>query len=434
MTTSTSLFPEPLPVGWTFDRLKDVVSLRSERSDDKSEIEDYLELEDLESGTGQVLGRRNTVEVVSSVTKFYAGDVLFGKLRPYLEKFYLAQFDGKCTGEILAFKPERIAGPFLYYCIASTGFTELCNMFSYGTKMPRVNWPTQLAHFVVPLPPLQEQTIIAAYLNASCAAVHAALKAKKAQIEAINTLKQAVAFRAVTCGIHGTHSLAVVERDWIVGLPARWEACRIKRILARMDYGISESTTDEGLYPVLKMGHLVDGEISYSNLDYVEDVCDELILETGDILYNRTNSPDQVGKAAVFRRDKTDAVTFASYLVRLRVNHRVDPYYLNYVLNCEGFLGYARRLAIPSVQQSNLNSTRYSGIFIPLPPLQEQQEIRAHLDEELGKLRKLQLNIEVQIETLQAYRKSLIHECVTGKRRVTDEDVKRVQSDASVPL
>src|SRR5712691_2448265 len=345
-------FAEEVPDGWSVDRLKDVALLRSERTDEGSEVEDYLELEDIESGTGRILNRRNTMEVISDVTRFYQGDVLFGKLRPYLEKYYLAEFDGKCTGEILAFKPERIAGRFLFYCFASSWFIERCNMLAYGAKMPRVNWPTQLAQFNLPLPPLHEQERIAVYLDASCATLDAAVAAKRRQLETLDTLRRSLVESAVTFGIRPNPALRRIGEDWIGEIPAHWDACRIKRVLSRVDYGISESTEEEGRFPVLKMGHIQDGEIDFSGLDYVDDVSDELLLEKGDLLYNRTNSPDQVGKAAVFRGGQVGQVTFASYLVRLRTNHRSDPYFLNYLLNCSGFLAFARKLAIPSVQQS----------------------------------------------------------------------------------
>jgi type I restriction enzyme S subunit len=105
------------------------------------------------------------------------------------------------------------------------------------------------------------------------------------------------------------------------------------------------------------------------------------------------------------------------------VNHRANPWFLNYVFNSNGFLGFARRLAIPSVQQSNLNSTRYSRMFIPLPPIAEQETIRAYLDEKTGEIDAIETTIESQITTLTAYRKSLIHECVTGQRRITEADL-----------
>ena len=187
-----------------------------------------------------------------------------------------------------------------------------------------------------------------------------------------------------------------------------------------MDYGIGVSTVAEGRYPVLKMGNIQDGNIQFENLDFIDEVDENLILQTGDLLYNRTNSPDQVGKAAIFRKSREDAITFASYLVRLRTNHRANAWFLNYVFNSTGFLAFARRLAVPSVQQSNLNSTRYGQMFVPLPPLAEQVAICAHLDEKTAEVGRIIDTITAQMATLTAYRKSLIHECVTGQRRVAE--------------
>lgn len=423
MSVGQDAFLDSLPKGWNFDRFKDVAALRSERTDEASEVEDYLELEDLESGSGRILNRRNTMTVVSDVTVFKTGDVLFGKLRPYLEKYYVAEFDGKCTGEILAFKPERIASRFLFYCLASPWFIERCNLLAYGAKMPRVNWPTQLAQFNLPLPPLPEQHRIATYLDASCAAIDAAVSAKRRQLDTLDALRKSIIQRAVTFGIEANPKLRQVNSDWIREVPSHWDVCRVKRVVARMDYGIGVSTGDEGRYPVLKMGNVQDGEIQFAKLDFIDEVDDNLILERGDLLYNRTNSPDQVGKAAIFRKSRADAITFASYLVRLRVNHRVNAWYLNYVLNSSGFLAFARRLAVPSVQQSNLNSTRYAQMFIPLPPIEEQKAILSFLNEKTAAVDTVVATIQTQIETLTAYRKSLIHECVTGQRRVTEADV-----------
>lgn len=423
MSVGQDAFLTKLPKGWVFDRFKDVATLRSERTDEASEVEDYLELEDLESGSGRILNRRNTMTVVSDVTVFKTGDVLFGKLRPYLEKYYVAEFDGKCTGEILAFKPERTESRFLFYCLASPWFIERCNLLAYGAKMPRVNWPTQLAQFNLPLPPLPEQKRIATYLDTSCAAIDAAVAAKRSQLDTLDALRKSIIQRAVTYGVEANPKLRQVDSDWLREVPSHWSVCRVKRVVARMDYGIGVSTVDEGRYPVLKMGNIQEGEIRFTNLDFIDEVDDNLILETGDLLYNRTNSPDQVGKAAVFRKSRTDAITFASYLVRLRVNHRVNAWFLNYVLNSTGFLAFARRLAVPSVQQSNLNSTRYAQMFIPLPPMQEQLAILSFLNEKTAAVDSVVATIQAQIDTLTAYRKSLIHECVTGQRRVTEADV-----------
>lgn len=280
----------------------------------------------------------------------------------------------------------------------------------------------------VAYPPRPEQERIAAYLDASCASIDAAVAAKRQQIDTLDQICGSLVEGAVTRGINVRATCAPIDRDWIGSLPEHWEAIRIKRVVSRVDYGISVSTEREGKHPVLKMGNVQAGEIVFSKMEFVDEVADELLLDNNDLLYNRTNSSDQVGKAALFRGSKDDGVTFASYLVRLRANHRVVPSFLNYVVNCGGFLTFARKLAIPSVQQSNLNSTRYCRLLIPLPPLREQHAICEHLDSRLAELKGVVATIEHQIETLTAYRKSLIHEYVTGQRRVPEADVKRAEA------
>lgn len=189
---------EMIPKKWTVDRLKDVANLRNTKTDERSEDEDYLELEDIEQGTGKIILKRNTLEVESAVTLFEKGDVLFGKLRPYLEKYYLAEFDGKCTGEILAFEPIKIQGRFLLYCFASSWFIGQCNMLAYGAKMPRVNWPTQLAKINMPLPPKEEQHCIVDYLDAKCAEIDSLRKNISDQISTLENYRKSLIHECVT--------------------------------------------------------------------------------------------------------------------------------------------------------------------------------------------------------------------------------------------
>lgn len=203
------------------------------------------------------------------------------------------------------------------------------------------------------------------------------------------------------------------DLHWLGDFPADWNSRRIKRVMSRVDYGISVSTEQEGRFTVLKMGNIQSGEIDFSDLSFVDEVSEDLLLEPGDLLYNRTNSPDEVGKAAIFRGSRRDRFTFASYLVRLRTNHHAEPHFLNYLLNCDGFLTYARKLAIPSVQQSNLNSTRYCRILIPLPPRTEQVRIAAYLDASCAAIDAAVVAKRRQLETLYALRQSTIHRAVT---------------------
>jgi type I restriction enzyme S subunit len=195
--TSLSYIPE-INEKWSMDRFKDVASLRVEKTDEKSEKVDYLELEDLSQGTGKILKKNNTMEVASKVTKFYSGDVLYGKLRPYLEKYYYADFDGKCTGEILAFEPKKLEGKFLMYLIASNWFISLCNSMSYGAKMPRVNWNTQLSQIYLPLPLKKEQIEIISYLDKLSERTYETTKNIKSQIKTIKKYRKSLIYGCVT--------------------------------------------------------------------------------------------------------------------------------------------------------------------------------------------------------------------------------------------
>lgn len=430
MTDQQDNFLDDLPDGWVSDRLKDVVALRREKTNAASENKDYLELEDFESGTGRILNRRDTTNVKSAVTLFERGDVLFGKLRPYLAKYYQAEFDGKCTGEIIAMKPERILGRFLFYCVGSHWFIERCNGLAYGAKMPRVNWSTQLSQFVIPLPPLHEQKTIASYLDLSCEAIDLAVAAKRRQVDILEGVRDDLIESIITKGIDNAKPTKEVAEDWIIKIPSHWSLVRIKRLVSRVDYGISQGTVKDGRYPVLKMGNIENREIQLTDIEYVDEDPDDLLLEQGDLLYNRTNSPELVAKAAIYRGTKSDETTFASYLVRLRTNHRANPYYLNYLVNSRGFLSFARRLAIPSVQQSNLNSTRYCRVLVPLPPLDEQQDLLKFLDERMAELDGAVTGIKAQIDTLISYRKSMINECLTGQRLISEADLVRAKSFA----
>ncbi len=319
---------------------------------------------------------------------------------------------------------------FLTYCLSAPWGQD--QVFSSFTGASRQGLGQRdLGAIQVPLPPLPEQQRIAAYLDASCAVIDAAVAAKRRQLETLDAVRESIIETAVTRGLNANPKLRVIDHDWIGSLAERWAAVRIKRVISRLDYGISVSSKPEGKYPVLKMGNIQAGEIVFSKMEFVDEVADELLLEANDLLYNRTNSPDQVGKAALFLGSKEDAVTFASYLVRLRVNHRIIPEFLNYAVNCGGFLAFARRLAIPSVQQSNLNSTRYGRLVIPLPPVTEQRAICEHLHTKVCEMKHIVTTIETQIATLTAYRKSLIHECVTGQRRITAADVRAIREKSS---
>lgn len=428
MSVSQDAFLESLPKSWHFDRFKDVAALRSERTDEASEIEDYLELEDLESGSGRILNRRNTMTVVSEVTVFKTGDVLFGKLRPYLEKYYVAEFDGKCTGEILAFKPERITSRFLFYCLASPWFIERCNLLAYGAKMPRVNWPTQLAQFNLPLPPLPEQHRIATYLDASCAAIDAAVAAKRRQLDTLDALRKSIIQRAITRGIATDAALEPTGNVWLEQIPRGWKLVSLKRI-AEIRGGLTLGKQYEGELverPYLRVGNVQDGHLDLADVSVIElpaSVAAGVELRPNDVLMTEGGDLDKLGRGHLWRGEIPGCL-HQNHIFAVRCfAHKLKPMFLAYATAAQYGRDYFEATGKKTTNLANTNATKVGQFPIPLPPLAEQEAICAHLDKKTAEVNRITATITAQIDTLIAYRKSLIHECVTGQRRVTEADV-----------
>lgn len=425
------------PDEWRYDRLKDIVSLRNEKTDVASELEDYLELEDIEQSTGRLLKKRNTLEVVSAVTLFQKGDVLFGKLRPYLEKYYEAEFDGKCTGEILAFKPERVEGRFLRYCVASPWFIERCNMLAYGAKMPRVNWPTQLAQFNIPLPPVHEQRRIAAYLDASCSAIDAAVKAKREQIEVLDALRAATLQRVITQGLNADGPMVETGNPWLERIPAGWTLVQLKRI-AQVHGGLTLGKSYEGLerleYPYLRVANVQDGHVDLTDVSTLEvppAVAAGVMLRAGDVLMTEGGDLDKLGRGTVWAGQLAPCL-HQNHIFAVRcIEHKVLPHFLAYVTASRYGRDYFEATGKRTTNLAATNATKVGSFYVPLPSLKEQKALVDHLDAEIGRLKAIQDVISKQIDTLTAYRKSLIHECVTGQRRITEEELARVQAGRS---
>jgi restriction endonuclease S subunit len=172
--------------------------LRTEKTSEKSEVKDYIELEDIEQGTGKIIGFRDTLEVSSDVTVFKNGDVLFGKLRPYLAKYWLADRNGKCTGEIIAFYCNKIENTFFKFFICSPKFIETCTAVAYGAKMPRVDWTRQIAYFYIAFPEKEEQRYIGNYLENLCNNIQNEKNIIEAQIAKLGQYRKSLIHECVT--------------------------------------------------------------------------------------------------------------------------------------------------------------------------------------------------------------------------------------------
>ena len=265
------------------------------------------------------------------------------------------------------------------------------------------------------VPPLSVQRTIADYLDQDTARLDALVAAKEHVLELLVEKRQALIVRAVTRGIDSNVSYRDTGISWLGDIPAHWSNCHLKRALASVDYGISDAVDTSGSVAVLRMGNIQNGEIDYSNIGFVEEVDESALLQPGDIVFNRTNSLDQIGKTALYRGRDDYRVSFASYLVRFRCGPKVLPEFLNYLLNSSYPIAWGRSEALPAIGQANLNPNRYGYLPIALPPLNEQRRIVEHISEFIGRIDALRAKILQTITLLKERRAALVRAAVTGR-------------------
>lgn len=160
-------------------------------------------------------------------------------------------------------------------------------------------------------------------------------------------------------------------------LPATYVLTTIGTTAVILEYGTSKKADNDTTgVPILRMGNIQDGRLALDDLKYctTDREIERLILQDGDLLFNRTNSPELVGKAAVFH--ELESMTFASYLIRVRFTPEVaDPDFVNYWVNSAWGRAWARHVKTDGVSQSNINGTKLGAMPLPLPPIAEQREI-----------------------------------------------------------
>jgi len=183
-----------IPESWEVCRFKSYIHLISEKSVETTGIK--VNLENIESKSGRYIPTDSKYE--GDGTSFKKGDVLFGKLRPYLAKILAPEFDGAAIGDIYVFRPtDRINTCFLKYMLLSDTFITIVDSSTYGTKMPRANWEF-ISCVPVVVPSLDEQRVIASFLDEKCIEIDRLLDLKQQKIEALKDYKKSVIYEAVT--------------------------------------------------------------------------------------------------------------------------------------------------------------------------------------------------------------------------------------------
>lgn len=185
---------DKIPQHWEIRRLKTLLSIRNEKAEYNGEI--YIGLENVLS----FLGKYNLTEdfVVEGISnKFYSGDLLFGKLRPYLAKATIVDFNGLCSSEFLVMQNFKGDNRYLLRLLLSYWFIDIVNSSTYGAKMPRASWDF-ISNMRIPFPSKIEQQQIADFLDKKCSEIDKIIDDKERLIEKLIEYKKSLIYECVT--------------------------------------------------------------------------------------------------------------------------------------------------------------------------------------------------------------------------------------------
>ena len=301
------------------------------------------------------------------------------------------------------FEPAFLNHIFQYYRDIGV-FISIC---SRSVNQSSIN-QAKLKAVEVPLPPLPEQKKIARILST----VQRAIEAQERIIQTTTELKKALMHKLFTEGLRHEPQ----KQTEIGSVPESWEVVKLGELLEIAQYGMSVKGNPEGNHPILRMTNQVDGQIVGRNLQFVEisdGEFEKFRVGRGDILFNRTNSLDLVGRTAIF--DIEGEFVFASYLIRLRTDgKKLNPFFLNCYFNTDEIQARLKSIATRAVSQSNISASRLRGFPVPKPSLAEQDEIVAHAT---ALNRKLVVH-RAKLHQLQDLFRTLLHELMTAKTRV----------------
>jgi type I restriction enzyme S subunit len=340
----------------------------------------------------------------------------------------MVTFDAICSNFMAKVDCGEAVDPsFIVYtldALYSCGVNGACIQQTTGIQNLRV---LDYLNTKIAFPGIIEQQRIAAYLDASCATIDAAVSAKRRQLETLDALRKSIFQRAVTRGISARVVLESTGNAWMESIPRGWRLVCLKRI-AEIQGGLTLGKQYEGPLierPYLRVGNVQDGHLDLADVSVIElpaSVVAGVELRPDDVLMTEGGDLDKLGRGYLWKGEIPGCL-HQNHIFAVRCFlYKLKPIFLAYVTAAKYGRDYFEATGKKTTNLACTNATKVGEFPIPLPPLTEQEAICAYLDEKLGELKGIVVGIESQIATLIAYRKSLIHECVTGQRRIAERD------------
>lgn len=360
------------------------------------------------------------LEIGSTKRSVEKNDVLLCKINPRINRVWKVSPHTKykliASSEWIIVRNAVINSDYLMYCFKTPYFREfmLSNVSGVGGSLMRAQ-PKFVNSYPIPIAPLSEQQRIVDRIESLFAKLDEAKEKAQAVVDGFENRKASILHKAF---------IGELTMQWRqknnVGLDS-WQYISIEKLCHSLKYGTAKKSQSQGPVVVIRMGNLQHGEIDWSNLAYTDDKEDieKYKLSPGDILFNRTNSPELVGKTSIYRGEYP--AIYAGYLIKLDYNHdQIVGDYLNYVLNSPSAKEYCSAVKTDGVNQSNINAKKIGAFIIPIPTISEQKEIINIVNSIFAKEQKAKEMAEDVLEQVEIIKKSILAKAFRGELGTND--------------
>lgn len=356
------------------------------------------------------------------------GDVLFARSGATVGKtFQFKNYVGVAcyAGYLIKATPRKwqLDSDFLYYYTKSIAYEEWKNIIFTQATIQNIG-ADKYQYLDITLPPLPEQRAIANYLDKACQRIDSIIEIKQKQLERIEGYFKTRIIETTTKGLRKEVCLKPVKSVWIKGVPEHWKVKKIKR-LSKVFRGKfthrprNDERLYDGEYPFIQTGSVTNAKKYINEYHQTLNEWGKSVSELFPAGTLTMTIAANIADVAILNFD----ACFPDSIVGFKPQHFIEIEYLYYLFIAlrQDFLGTAI-----ITTQMNLNVVRIGDIEGFAPPMEEQLEIVEYLNNLSTKTENLKEKLNSQISTLQTYRKSLIHECVTGKKQVWEGEIEKV--------
>lgn len=413
-----------VPAHWQVEKVKFQARLRGEKAVGTNGAR-YVGMEHVLSKVGKfnpvVDGTQEEAE--STVNVFSKGDVLFGKLRPYLAKCVVADTDGVCSSEFLVLSPsDEVVPAYLNATMLMQEFIDAVDASTYGAKMPRADWGF-IGQQRLPLPPPDEQQAIADYLDVETARIDTLIHEKDGLIGLLREAQASAFATTVLRFANATVGVNCNRFTWLQSLPSNWRVAKVKHITLSVDQGISPQCEsrppDDGEWGVLKVGCVNTGDFNPmeskalpSDIEPIESIT----LLKGDVLISRANTKNLVGRAAMADKDYPRLMlSDKHYRLRLDQNECLSQYLVFVLTHGAVRVHIEERATGASASMLNIDRRTIMDLDVPLPPPDVQDEIVREVQRDRAALGRLIAHTHDEITLLKELRAATIADAVLGR-------------------